>query len=76
MRAPDKIASAMRNPYFALTEELTAHPDEPVTETVGRLGESAAGRLIVMENGRMVGLVTLRAVLRWIAMTRAEEKKG
>ena len=59
-----------------LTEELTAHPDEPVTETVGRLGESAAGRLIVMENGRMVGLVTLRAVLRWIAMTRAEEKKG
>jgi predicted transcriptional regulator len=59
-----------------LTEDLTAQPDEPVTETVGRLGASAAGRLIVMENGRMVGLVTLRAVLRRLAMTRPEEKKG
>jgi hypothetical protein len=31
--------------------------------------------LIVMEDGRMVGLLTLRAVLRWLAMTRPEEKK-
>ena len=59
-----------------LTEDLTAQPDEPVTETVGRLGASTAGRLIVMENGQMVGLVTLRAVLRWLAMTRPDEKKG
>ena len=58
-----------------LTEELTAQPDEPVTETVGRLGASAAGRLIVMENGQMVGLVTLRAVLRWLAMTRRRGKR-
>jgi predicted transcriptional regulator len=59
-----------------LTEDLTAQPDEPVTETVGRLGASTAGRLIVMEKGKMVGLVTLRAVLRWLAMTRVETKKG
>ena len=71
----ERQVTSVQAAMLPLTEELTAHPDEPVTETVGRLGASAAGRLIVMENGRMVGLVTLRAVLRWLAMTRAEEKK-
>jgi Zn-dependent protease/predicted transcriptional regulator len=71
----ERQVTSVQAVMMPLTEELTAHPDQPVTETVGRLGASAAGRLIVMEDGRMVGLVTLRAVLRWLAMTRPQEKK-
>jgi Zn-dependent protease/predicted transcriptional regulator len=72
----ERQVTSVQAAMVPLTEDLTAQPDEPVTETVGRLGASTAGRLIVMEDGKMVGLVTLRAVLRWLAMTRAEEKKG
>ena len=72
----ERQVTSVQAAMVPLTAQLTAHPDEPVIETVGRLGSSTAGRLIVMENGRMVGLVTLRAVLRWLAMTRPEEKKG
>ncbi len=72
----ERQVTSVQAAMLPLTQDLTAQPDEPVTETLGRLGSSAAGRLIVMENGRMVGLVTLRAVLRWLAMTRPEEKKG
>ena len=71
----ERQVTSVQAAMVPLTQDLTAQPDEPVTETVGRLGASTAGRLIVMENGRMVGLVTLRAVLRWLAMTRPEEKK-
>ena len=71
----ERQVTSVQAAMVPLTEDLTAQADEPVTETIGRLGASAAGRLIVMENGRMVGLVTLRAVLRWLAMTRPEEKK-
>jgi CBS domain-containing protein len=72
----ERQVTSVQAAMLPLTEELTAHPDEPVNETVGRLGASAAGRLIVMENDRMVGLVTLRAVLRWLAMTRENRKDG
>jgi len=72
----ERHATSVQATMLPLTEALTAHPDEPVNETVGRLGASAAGRLIVLEHGRMVGLVTLRAVMRWLAMTRQDKKKG
>jgi Zn-dependent protease/predicted transcriptional regulator len=72
----DRQGTSVQAAMLPLTDELTAQPDEPVTETLGRLGASAAGRLIVMEKGRMVGLVTLRAVLRWISMTRRDDKTG
>jgi Zn-dependent protease/predicted transcriptional regulator len=72
----ERQVTSVQAAMVPLTEDLTAHPEEAVNETVGRLGASAAGRLIVMENGRMVGLVTLRGVLRWLAMTREDKKKG
>ena len=71
----ERQVTSVQAAMLPLTQDLTAQPDEPVTETLGRLGSSAAGRLIVMENGRMVGLLTLRAVMRWLAMTRPGEKK-
>lgn len=71
----ERQVTSVQAAMLPLTEDLIAQPDEAVTETVGRLGASAAGRLIVMDGGRMVGLLTLRAVLRWLAMTRPEEKK-
>lgn len=72
----ERQVTSVQAAMLPLTEELTAHPDEPVNETVGRLGASPAGRLIVMDDGRMVGLVTLRAVLRWLAVTGRDDKKG
>jgi Zn-dependent protease/CBS domain-containing protein len=71
----ERQVTSVQAAMLPLTEELIAQPDEPVTETVARLGASAAGRLVVMEDGKMVGLLTLRAVLRWLAMTGPVEKK-
>jgi Zn-dependent protease/CBS domain-containing protein len=70
----ERQVTSVQAAMMPLTEELTAQPDEPVNETLGRLGASAAGRLIVMEDERMVGLVTLRAVLRWLSATGAKKK--
>lgn len=45
----------------------TATPDEPVTEAFGRLSPDSAGRLVVVDHGRVAGIVTpgdLERVLR------------
>jgi Zn-dependent protease/predicted transcriptional regulator len=68
-QAPEeRQATSVQAAMMPLTEDLTAQPDELLADAVSRLGASSAGRLIVMSGGRMVGLVTLRAVMRRMAM--------
>ena len=76
-RPPDeRQTTSVQAAMLPLVEDLTVEPAEAVTETLARLGASQAGRLIVMDEGRMVGLVTLRAVLRRLALARAGEEAG
>ena len=43
---------------------LTAHPDETVTTVAGRMQQEAVGSLAVVEEGRLVGMVTERDLVR------------
>ena len=69
--AEERASTSVQAAMLPLVDALTVEPDEAVTETLARLGSSQAGRLIVMDRGRMVGLVTLRAVLRRLAAERS-----
>jgi CBS domain-containing protein len=43
---------------------LTAHPDETVATAAGRMQQEAVGSLAVIEEGRLVGMVTERDLVR------------
>jgi CBS domain-containing protein len=43
---------------------LTAYPDETVTTVAGRMQQEAVGSLAVIEEGRLVGIVTERDLVR------------
>jgi CBS domain-containing protein len=46
------------------SEIFAIEPDAPVAEAVKRLVEKDVGSLVVMHNGRMVGFITERDILR------------
>ena len=62
-RATTSVQAAM----MPLSDDNVAQPEEAVTDAVARMGTSSAGRMLVMDGDRLVGLVTLRAVLRRLA---------
>jgi Zn-dependent protease/predicted transcriptional regulator len=70
----ERQTTSVQAAMLPLQPELVASPADAVTDTVGRLGGNAAGRLVVMDGGKLVGLVTLRAVLRRLALSRADER--
>jgi CBS domain-containing protein len=45
-------------------EVLTAHADETVAAVAGRMQQEAVGSLAVVEEGRLVGIVTERDLVR------------
>jgi CBS domain-containing protein len=51
-----------------LSEALIIVPEEDVSVALQRMGEGGLGRLIVMERGRMVGLVTKTGLSRFLQM--------
>jgi CBS domain-containing protein len=53
----DTVAKVMNS------EPKTAHPDDSLTEAVGRLGASRIGCLPVVEQGHLLGIVTTTDVL-------------
>jgi Zn-dependent protease/CBS domain-containing protein len=47
-----------------LDERFVVTPDDPLTEATAKLAENGMGRLLVMLEGRLVGLLTLSGILR------------
>jgi Zn-dependent protease/CBS domain-containing protein len=47
-----------------LDERFVVGPDAPLTEATAKLTENGTGRLLVMLEGKLVGLLTLSSVLR------------
>jgi len=43
---------------------FTAHPDEPLARAVQVLDDKDIGSLVVMEQGKLVGMLTFREVIR------------
>jgi Zn-dependent protease/CBS domain-containing protein len=58
----------VREVMIPLTERLTIAPEEDVSLALQHMAEDALGRLIVMERGRMLGLVTKTGLSRFLQM--------
>jgi Zn-dependent protease/predicted transcriptional regulator len=58
----------VREVMIPLTERLTIAPEEDVSLALQRMAEEAVGRLVVLERGRMLGLVTKTGLSRFLQM--------
>jgi Zn-dependent protease/CBS domain-containing protein len=59
---------SVREVMVPLTERLTIAPEEDVSVAFQRMAEEELGRLVVMERGRMIGLVTKTGLSRFLQM--------
>ena len=57
-RAPAGVTSAHPVSRLMVFPVLTAHPDDPIEETAKVLRENKIGAMPVMDDGRLVGIVT------------------
>jgi Zn-dependent protease/CBS domain-containing protein len=56
-----------------VSEAVIIEPEAPLRAAVARMGQQGAGRLLVMQDGRLVGFLPMSAVVRRI---RARERLG
>jgi predicted transcriptional regulator len=56
----------VREVMVPLSERLTIAPEEDISVAFQRMAEDELGRLIVMQRGRMVGLVTKTGLSRFL----------
>ena len=55
---------------------FTAHPDTLLSEAVIMMAENDIGAVVVMEAGKLVGMLTFREVLRILAKRQTERRVG
>ncbi len=64
----DRDRMSIREAMVPLDERRTIAPEEDVSVAFQRMAQEELGRLIVMERGRMVGLVTKTGLSRFLQM--------
>ena len=55
---------------------FTAHPDTPLSEAVIMMAENDIGSVVVMEGGKLVGILTFREVMQVLAKRQSEGRAG
>ncbi|HUG54418.1 MAG TPA: site-2 protease family protein [Vicinamibacteria bacterium] len=68
MPPEERENTSVQGAMIALSDELVASPEDAVLEALSRLGGSSLGRLLVMDGGRLVGVLSARAVLRQLKL--------
>jgi CBS domain-containing protein len=58
----------VREVMVPLAERLTIAPEEDVSVAFQRMADEELGRLVVMQRGRMLGLVTKTGLSRFLRM--------
>ncbi len=66
-------AKSVREVMTPISGKFLVSPDTPLTEAFGRMRQD--GRLLVMEDGRFVGLITKTGLLRFLELKRALEEQ-
>lgn len=62
--ADERDSTSVQAVMTPLDERFVVAPDAPLTEATAKLAENGMGRLLVILEGRLVGLLTLSSVLR------------
>ena len=55
---------------------FTVNPDAMLSDSVVTMAENDIGSLVVMEKGRLVGVLTFREILRVLAARQVEHRHG
>ena len=55
---------------------FTVTPDEMLSEGVKVMADNDIGSLVVMEQGRLVGIITFREVIKVLAQRQREHRTG
>ncbi len=58
------------------TALFAVHPDSPLSEAVIMMSENDIGSVIVMEGGKLAGMLTFREVLNILAKRQSERRVG
>lgn len=62
--------TSARNVMEPLSEVCVVAPSDPVGDVVSKLMQGEVGRVVVKDNGRVVGLITPRDLVRWLERSR------
>ncbi|MEW6271608.1 MAG: site-2 protease family protein [Thermodesulfobacteriota bacterium] len=71
-RARVRVGDVMRR----ATPELAIGPDEHVSDALRRMLAADSGRLLVMERGRLAGLITRNGITRYVRLSSELEAPG
>jgi Zn-dependent protease len=66
--------TTVRDMMLPLDPSLVVAPEENMMVVMDRLRSSAAGRVVVMQDGRLVGIITARDVTHWLERARQLEE--
>ena len=61
-RESTSVQGAMR----PLTDAIVTEPEVPLPDALARMADAGTARLLVMHGGRLVGLLTMNGVIRWL----------
>lgn len=68
-RSPaDRRTTSVQAAMTPLTPAIVAAPDDPLLKAAGQMAEAGTGRLLVMQEGRLAGLLTRQSVLRQVRL--------
>lgn len=56
--------TSVQGAMVPLSEAIVIDPREPLSAALGKMAESKVGRLLVMEEGKLVGLLTMSSLVR------------
>jgi CBS domain-containing protein len=66
-RSPeDRETTSVQAVMLPLTAAIVASPADPLIKAASQMAEAGTGRLLVMDHGRLAGLLTLQSVLRQV----------
>ena len=71
--AEERERTSVQSAMTPLGERVVVPPGAPLLRAMSKMAESGLGRVLVMEGGRLVGLLTMGSVLRHV---RVREELG
>jgi Zn-dependent protease/CBS domain-containing protein len=68
-------ASRVRDHMVPLSDQIVVPPDAPMDQVMAKLEDSEAGRVLVADDGEVVGIITPSDLTRWLRRWRALDSR-
>src|SRR5690606_31808254 len=62
--------TTVRERMVRLSPKITTAPEAPLVDALRRMSTSGVGRLLVLEDGELVGMITKEGLLRFVEARR------